>query len=276
MEFTTVARKSSSRLFAAGLLAGIIVGTLGLALPAKAQTSIVGATVCQSASSISLAQPVSDSTVTQPSIPLAGTVDQANQIEVYIDGALDSIIPLTVGQTSFVGSVALSLGTHTIKVVAVNVCPGPNGQVSSVVTYEQPPNTSPSTGETTPTNVGSQQGGETVSTKGGELPSDSTNGEGTLFPKQLALPFQRFLGWLNINTGDTTESHGLSIWRAALVAGGLYLVVIGAATTAVQMVAGIPVITSILPSPTLSGRMKWVSWGFRFGGLLLVLGGLFL
>lgn len=269
---STVARKSSRLLLALGALFCAAGLALSVVSDTKAQMTTVGATVCQSSSSISLTQPASDSTVTQASIPIAGTVSQANQIEVYVDGALDNIIPLTVGQTSYVSSVMLSLGTHTIKVVGVNVCPGANGEASSVVTYQLPPDTSPSEGSDTPTTVG---GGVTVA-PAGSLPADATEGKGVLFPKQLTIPFEHFLGWLNINTADTTEAHGLSLWRAIIIAGGLYLVFIGIATTALQLIASIPAIASFLPSPTLSGRMKWVAWGFRFIGLLLVLGGLFL
>lgn len=275
MHFTVAGKSKYIPYCISALLCALTLASC-MATTTKAQMTTVGATVCQSSSNISLTQPVSDSTVTQSTIPLAGTVNQANQVEVYIDGTLDSVIPLTVGQTSFISSVALSLGTHTIKVIAVNSCPGPSGEASSVVTYQLPPDTSPSTGDNTSTNVDEQSGGVTVSTEGGQLPTDATAGNGSLFPEQLTIPFQRFLGWLNINTADTTESHGLSIWRAVVIAGGLYLVVIGVATTALQLIASIPAVTSLLPSPTLSGRMRWVSWGFRFVGLLLVLGGLFL
>lgn len=239
---------------------------------AGAQTA-VGATVCQTESMVSLTQPVSDSTVTTATVPLAGSVMQANQIEVYVDDVFDSTIPLAMGQTTYTGAVQIAEGTHTIKVIAVNVCPGPNGSASSVVTYEPPPETAPSTGNETPTETGGEDG-VVVSTAGGEITGEGTGGQP--FPEQLSIPFQRFLGWLNITTADTTEGQSLSLWRAVVIGGGLYLLVVGVATTAVQMIASIPAVTALLPAPTKVSRVRWLSWGFRGLGLLLVLGGLLL
>lgn len=269
----TVARKYNHYLYLLGLFGAWLL-PLSIVHTAHAEGTIVGATVCQAQSSISLTQPVSDSTVTTPGVAVGGTVSQSNQIEVYIDDVFDSIIPLTIGQTSFAGSVQIAQGTHTIKVVAINLCPGANGTASSVVTYEPPPDTTPSTGGETPTNVGSESGGVTVSTAGGEITGEGTGGQP--FPEQLSIPFQRFLGWLNINTADTTEGQSLSLWRAVVIGSGLYLLIVGVATTAVQMIATIPVVATFLPAPTTAGRVKWLSWGFRGVGLLLVLGGLFL
>jgi len=268
----TVARGDSYHLGALVIVSAWVL-SLCAGMQVQAQGTTIGATVCQADSVVSLTQPVSDSTVTDPTVPLAGSVTQANQIEVYVDDVFDSIIPLTMGQTNFTGSVRITQGTHTIKVVAINICPGANGSASSVVTYEPPPEPTPSTGGETPTEVGSE-GGVTVSTAGGEITSEGTGGQP--FPEQLSIPFQRFLGWLNINTADTTEGQSLSLWRAVVIGSGLYLLVVGVATTAVQMIASIPAITALLPSPTTTGRVKWLSWGFRGLGLLLVLGGLFL
>lgn len=272
MHYTVVAKRSI--FFAVSMLCmSAMMALVGIVSTSYASGTTVGATVCQSTSQISLAQPVSDSTVTQPTVPLAGAVAQANQIEIYIDDVFDSVIPLTIGQTNFTGSVELSQGTHTIKVVAINICPGPNGSASSVVTYSSPPDTTPSNGQTTQTTV-SEPSKEAVSTQGGEIKNTGTGGQ--LFPEQLSIPFQRFLGWLNINTADTTEAHSLSLWRAVVIGSGLYLLIVGVATTAVQLVASVPFVTAILPAPTASGRVKRLSWVFRGLGLLLVLGGLFL
>lgn len=251
----------------------LVVGGAMIVPPARAQNSMIGATVCQGSSTVSLAQPVSDSTVAQATVPLAGAVAQANQIEVYVDDVFDSVIPLTMGQVSFAGSVQLSPGTHTIKVVAISICPGASGSASSVVTYELPPDTTPSTGEETSTNV--ENSGEHMTvTAGGELPSGGTGG--APFPEQLTIPFQRFLGWLNINVSDSAEGQGLSVWRAVVIGGGLYLMVVGVATTAVQAVASMPAVSALLPNVTTTGRVRWLSWGFRGVGLAIVLGSLFL
>ncbi len=233
----------------------------------------VGATVCQGGSAVTLTQPVSDSTVTEATVPLAGSVTQANQIEVYIDDVFDSVIPLTLGQSTFTGSAQIVQGTHTIKVVAIDICSGVNGTFSSIVTYEPPPDTVPSTGGETPTDVGGGDN-DTVLTAGQELKDEGVGGQP--LQVQLSIPFQQFLGWLNINTADTTEGQSLSIWRAVVIGSGLYLMVVGVATTAVQLIASVPAISALLPAPTNAGRVKYLSWGFRGLGLLLLLGGLFL
>jgi hypothetical protein len=259
------------------LLLNSIVTLTASALTSNAGTTI-GATLCTTASTVSLTAPVSDSVVANPTVPLSGTVTQASQIEVYIDDIFDSVIPLSMGQTSFSGSVQLASGTHTIKVVAINTCPGSNGSDSAVVTYQPPPNeessgsgssgTTSSSGAQTPTQVGGVQ-------IGGESLSESTTPSKAESPSPLKA-FEPILEWLNIKTTDTMGTHQLSLWQAAVIAVGLYLLIVGMAVAILKRIATIPLIAAMLPTQDSKTRIRWLSWGFRLLGLLLLLAVLFM
>lgn len=263
----TVARNSSRRYYYAFIaFACIALYLVWSSAAVSAQQTTVAATVCESASSITLTQPASDSTAMDASIPIAGTVKQANQIEIYVDDAFDSVMPLTVGQTSFNGSVQISQGTHTIKVVAINICPGPNGSDSSVITFELPPNTS--------------GGGTGTDTTTGEQPEIPVSSEDDVLP---VLPFvpreatQVFEGvgqWLNIAaTYEAPATPRLTLIRATTIAVGSWLLAFGIATTVVQWLgSAIPLFANV-PS---TKRSRIISWMIRGIGLLMVLGGLFL
>ena len=239
-------------------------------------STTIDAILCTPASTIAITSPVSDSIVTDPSVPLEGTVTQSNQIEVYIDTVFDHIIPTTPGQTSFSDSVQLTEGTHAVKVVAINACAGANGESQAVVTYQKP-ETGGGTGD------GDSSGTDTSTEAGvyiGErVPSsESAGGDGDdrsdlLPPLAVMAPL---LEWLNIKTADIGETQGLSVWRAVMMTAGMYLVTVGMATVVVQSVASLPALQAVLPSAPATTRGRWVSRGFRVGGLLLVLAALFL
>lgn len=227
--------------------------------------SVVGVTVCTDSSQISLMQPVSDSVVTEPSVPLVGTVEQAGQIEIKIDGAFDSIIPLSIGQTSFTGSVQLTPGTHTIQLTAISVCPGDSGKATAVVTYTPPPQT-PSFGDDTPTTV---EGKTTPSAESlGDKPIEGGFDLGKQFP---ALP--GIARWLNIDFGEDGGDgiDRLSVGQALVLTVGAYLVVIGIAPVLLPRIATIPLVAQVLPSLSLPGRIRFLAIGSRiFGGLLIL------
>lgn len=238
-------------------------------------STTIDAILCNPASTIAITAPVSDSIVTNPSVPLEGTVTQSNQIEVYIDTVFDHIIPTTPGQTSFSDSVQLTEGTHTVKVVAINVCTGANGESQAVVTYQKPqtggePGDGDSSGTDTPTEAGVYIGERIPSS---ESASGSGDKSDLLLPLGVMAPL---LEWLNIKTADIGETQGLSVWRAVIMTAGMYLVTVGMATVVVQSVASLPALQAVLPSAPATTRGRWVSRGFRLGGALLVLAALFL
>lgn len=230
--------------------------------------------LCETSSTVTLSTPVSDSIVTTPTVDVAGAVSQANQLEVYVDNVLDHIIPLTPSQTSFTGSVQLTAGTHTIKVVAIDACAGTNGSAQAVVTYQPPeePITPPggSTGSETPTEAGGVQIGDPLPSS--DSSEDKPPAE-TLLPVAIMAPL---LEWLNINVADIGETESLSIWRAVTIGVGMYLLTVGMATVVVQSVATLPAIQAAIPGATPGLRTKWISRGFRLLGIAIILAALFL
>lgn len=234
-------------------------------------STTIDAILCTSSSTITITSPVSDSIVTSPNLPLEGSITQSNQIEVYVDNVFDHIIPTTPGQTSFSDSVQLTEGTHTIKVVAINACTGANGEAQAVVTYQQPQGGGgASSGTDTSTEAGVYIG-ESIPSPGSSA-GDSEKSD-MLLPLGIMAPL---LEWLNIKTADIGETEGLSVWRAVVMTAGMYLVTVGMATVVVQSVASLPALQAVLPSAPATTRGRWVSRGFRLGGVLLVLAALFL
>ena len=255
-----------------------IVALCAVAVPVVAQAgSLVGATVCTNASTITLDTPVSDSVVTVPTVALSGSVTQSSQVEVRIDGAFDSSIQLSVGQTTYSGSVQLTPGTHTIEVTAISVCPGANGTASSVVTYEAPPQI-PSTGGSTPTDVDDGTGGGvTVDSTASVNRPGTEEQQGGLLQQIVVVPLRMLGSWLNINQRDTDYAHADSIdtmgtARAVTFGAGLYLAVVGLASSLLAPVAALPALASIIPGATPPLRVRWLSRAGRIVGLLLVLG----
>lgn len=229
----------------------------------------VGVTLCAPGSTITLTTPVSDSVVTNDTVQIAGEVVQASQVEVRIDDAFDSIIPLDVGQGSYSGSVQLPTGTHTIKVTAVNICAGPSGTATSVVTYSSPPQ-GPSTGSDVPTTAG---GGVVI---GGPQVGSST---GSLSPIDRTLQTLKDLAtWLNIkiDDGTRTDLSAMSVSQAVVLTVGFILAIIGIAPPLLHFIVGIPGIAGMIPGAIASRRVRFLSIGTRVVGLLLILGSLFL
>jgi hypothetical protein len=259
----------------ASLLVGPVWLVAAMALPVAAQSAgtTVGLTVCVASSTITISSPTNDSVVNTSPVDISGTVTQANQVEVYVDDVLDHIIPLSMGQTSYSGSVGLAQGTHTVKVVAINACSGADGSASSVVTYTppSPPSSGGSTGKTTPTTVAGESPVDTSQTVQ-ETPPTTIDA----LPALITTPFTSVLQWLNITTTDAASGHGLTLWRAAVITGGLYLLVVGMAAVIVQMTASLPFVATIIPTASPPTRAKWVSVTFRILGLLMILGALLL
>ncbi len=266
----TAVTKNSSRLLLLVLACFVVAVTIvGVASKAAAQSSTVAATICAPTSMVTLVHPVSDSVVTSTTVPIDGTVNQASQIEIRIDGVFDSVIPLAIGQTTFSGSVQIASGTHTIEATALNVCAGPNGTASAVVTYTPPPQT-PSTGTGTPTTV------EGVSPVGSDGDAHQSTG-GLSLLDQMIRPIREFAAWLNIDTGSQIENvSSLSIGKAITMTIGMYLLVVGLAPTFLQWISSLPIFVHAFPAISSSGRMRRIGRIARVIGILLILIALFL
>lgn len=255
------------------LLAASFLGAIYFcSFPVAAQSgSMIGATVCAPTSTITIDTPVSDSVVTNPTVQLSGSVTQASQIEIEIDDEFDSSIQLNMGQISYSGSVQLPVGTHTIKVTAVSVCPSASGTATSVVTFEAPPQT-PSTGSSTPTNVGGGGGGVTVGS-GSKIEQPNESGQRDWLQRIIIMPLQTIGSWLDINYRDSDYFHvdTMGSARAIVFGVGLYLAIIGLAPSLVAPIAALPVLATIIPGDTGALRVRWMRRTGRIVGVLLII-----
>lgn len=279
MQWRVEGRTRTFSRFVNALAAGVYSIILGLLMAGQVAAytngagSVIGATICANSSTIVLMQPVSDSIVTSPSVTLQGTVQQASQIEIRVDGVFDSTLPISIGQTAFSGTVALAQGTHTISLTAVNMCSGTNVATSAVVTYA-PASQVPSNGS----EVSTDAGGVIKDGVGRALDDNATNHYQTMFDN-LARLLQNIAEWLNVGIGDSTFQQGITtmhIGQAAVIAVGMTLAVVGVSPAVVAQAVSLPVISGLLPFTPTPQRILFISRGVRIVGLLLIFGTLFL
>lgn len=137
--------------------------TFGGVSIAYAQDTTVNLAICGSGAGATLTidLPINDSVVDQSPVQVSGTVSNATQIEVKVDGQYNATIPLTPGQTNYATSVQLQSGTHTISLIAFDVCHVQDANASVIVTYQ--PQSNPGGGGSTPTEV-DNGGGAVVQT----------------------------------------------------------------------------------------------------------------
>lgn len=248
----------------------IYVCTIAASPQVYAQSSsTIKATVCWASSAITLSAPVGDSVVTDANVIVKGTIEQANQIEVSIDDGFDKIIPLSSNQTTFDDTLQLTPGTHTIKFVAINTCPGPNGSVVSVVTYTPPPQVNPSSGTSTPTSLGSG-----VSLSGNGQVALAQESPSTWFHDIVEAPLQRGLTWLNIDTVDSSGGNGLPLRNAIFIAIGTYLLTMGLGVRLGKLIIGLPFIARVTPWLTSLDKLRWFRAISRILGLTIIIASL--
>lgn len=223
--------------------------------------------ICVESSSVTISTPASDSTVTEGSITLSGTVSQANQIEVYIDDAFDSAIPLTIGQTDYSSLIQIPTGTHTIRTEAINSCGGINATASSVVTFTAPPS-QPSIGSETPTDVEPSSGVNNQS-QGVAGPAVETSVLASLpLPQSIRTPIENGLLWLGV---DLTEDVGvtggrLTPARAAIVMASMSLLALGFIPRTRHALAASKFAKRFMPERTLVDRKRVITWTLLAGG----------
>lgn len=161
------------------LFAVLVVTSFLSSTPAYAAVKGTNLTVsiCGSSagSGLTITTPVSDSVVNQATITLSGTVLNATQIEVRVDGQYSSTIPLNASDVSYTMQLTLTVGTHTILLTANDVCGISNASSQTVVTYQ--PGATQTTGSATPTNSGGGQkafraDGISISADDGLKPAD--------------------------------------------------------------------------------------------------------
>lgn len=120
------------------------------ALPAHAEANI-SATVCgpDMASTLTINSPASDSVTNSADVHMHGQVTNANQINIYVDDQYSSVVPLSDSSTSYDTTVSINTGTHTIKLIAINICQTGNAEALAILTFE--PISIPSSGSTVTT-----------------------------------------------------------------------------------------------------------------------------
>lgn len=270
-----VVAKTSWRLL---LVAGVLAGLYSWCVTSSVVSATTGVytTICVESSTVTIANPVSDSTVSEGLIILSGAVTQANQIEVYIDDAFDSTIPLTIGQTEYSSSIQIPTGTHTIRVEAVDSCGGTNATASSVVTFTPPPS-QPSVGGDTPTEVS----GAPSSARGNEAQSVTGSGVSGLaalpIPQSLRTPLENGLLWLGVDLAVENPSGGgrLTPVRAGIVIVSMSLLALGLIPRVRHALATSKFARRLMPSRELAMRKRLITWWLVGGAGIVLLVALF-
>lgn len=269
-----VAVKTSWRLL---LVAGVLAGLYSWwATSVASATTGVYTTICVESSTVTIATPISDSTVSEGSIVLSGAVTQANQIEVYIDDAFDSTIPLTIGQTEYSSSIQIPTGTHTVRVEAVDSCGGTNATASSVVTFTPPPS-QPSVGGDTPTEV---SGAPSSAGSGGtqSVSGSGVSGLGVLpIPQSLRTPLENGLLWLGVDLAVESPSGGgrLTPLRAGTVIVSMSILALGLIPRVRHTIATSKLARRLMPTRELAARKRLITWWLVGGAGIVLLVALF-
>jgi len=165
MRYSVVVTKTWVLFFCAA--GALLLLTFVHAAPVGAQDTAINVAVCGVGSSAQLTidTPPSDSVVNTPNVQISGQVANATQIDISIDGQYNSTVPLGATQTSYSTSVQLSSGTHTVSLLANDVCNNQDATASVVITYQ--PQTTPGSGGDTPTTIDNGGGGNGSGSGGG-------------------------------------------------------------------------------------------------------------
>ena len=154
MPWRLARRSVSAPLVMTVALSATILLSCVLTRPVAAVDTQVGAKVCAeqvTEAQLSITQPNDDSLVSVPVVTIRGTVWNASQIILEVDGSYNSTLAIAANQSTFSSDISLTEGTHTIIATANEICGGADGVDSIVVTYQ--PATQPSSGSETPTDL---------------------------------------------------------------------------------------------------------------------------
>ena len=229
----------------------------------------IGVSVCGQvapSSAIDITQPNNDSVVDQAVTTFRGTVSNAVQIEIEVDGGYSGTIAIGANQGSFNTDITLDKGTHTIQMTATNVCGGADASDSVVITYQ--PTAAPSTGITTPTEVANESTAE---------PVDTSESAGSVFDQIAQVPV---IGPVVSMVGDLARTIGLETTitgnNTPVIAGVTRVVVTVAALTSVVMATSLaPLVVQSVPgvskffTASSSRSMLYLGWVIRGAGILL-------
>ena len=257
-------------------IAVLLVTASGPFVHAENGSTSVNATICDNESTATITVPDGDSTVNKPDVVVSGTIVQAYQAEVYVDGQFDRVVSTAKGGGSYKTQVSLTPGTHTLKVVAIHVCGVKNGEASAVVSFEPPPTPAGSSGSSTPTQVG----GVVVS------PPLSSNDLGVNRDAEQLSLVSRFGAvalsqintverWLNLKIVDTAtpdedvSKSSLGGIRAIFLALAVVIAIFGEWSMVSSYIATI--IAKHWPGSTKKSRVRSIvrqGWFFRLFGVV--------
>lgn len=148
------------------IIAGVLVGVTLVTSPlVHATDNDVNVSVSGSTAASMMIDTPSPVTVTAMPYVVTGSISNLTQIQVYVDGAYSSTIPLTPAATTFSYSLNLNSGTHMVEFIGVSAYSSTNPAVTVTVIYTPPTPPGPSTGGTAttpPSNGGVVIGGEPV------------------------------------------------------------------------------------------------------------------
>ena len=193
----------------------VIAAALMLPVQTAGAESNLAAIICDPSrpASLTVVRPQSDSVVNNADIELSGEVAQASQLELYVDDAYSGVVPLSYNETHFSTTVSIGLGTHTIKVVAVDVCQVGNASASVVVTYQNA--TAASNGSQVPTNVD----GSTVNNQ--DAPSNRNPLERFVVLPLIGLA--QSLDLIRYDAAGTGNMDATNILRFVIISAGLVM-----------------------------------------------------
>lgn len=236
----------------------------------------VQAVVCGSqGSDVAISTPKTDSTITQPTVAIDGTVTHATQIDISVDGQYSQTLPIASGQSTFQASVDITTGTHTIELVANDVCHVRNGSASLVITFD--PNGSAGNGEDTATTV--DGGGVTVGPNDGPIPEDHTSTYEKLRKAVVIGPIlQQLENAFRVTGLDSTIAQGgvaTSVIRVGLFTSGLTTMTFTTLVLRKYAMGAIVHIDKFLPvQPALQHSYRL--WILRSMGFVMVFASLFI
>jgi len=273
MWYSVVATKPRVVLFCAA--SALLLLTFVYVVPVRAQDTVINVAVCGTGSSAQLTidTPPSDSVVNTPNVQINGQVANATQIDISIDGQYNSTVPLGATQTSYSTTVQLSSGTHTVLLLANDICNNQDATASVVITYQ--PQSNPGSGGDTPTTVnngsgggggGVQIGGQPISGigAGGGADDGSDNGDRSTQITLENLPIVGPIVGVGLNIAEAldfeTSTDG-TLWQSTA---RFSLVVLGISTV---VFGNIALTTWIWTQGAVTAPTRW---GIRGLGLVLV------
>lgn len=256
-----------------GLASLLVMGAAVAALSARIAVAVSGNTqvqalVCGSGGgnpTLNITTPQSDTVITELPLQVAGGVSNASQIDVSVDGNYHATVPLSSGQTSYSLSMQLSAGTHTVQLVANDICGVQNASDGFVITYQPPP---PSSTGTAPSPTSRQTVTGQTLTEG-----ESLLNNGISPTARVGHLLDGLATALDFDTTARDGGIGTALARFIAFAAGLFLLIAG--RPLLWAVSGYILAAMGRPRPPDTRRpaawYRWRAWGTGLAFLLVAL-----